>query len=53
MSKNTFSQGYKAGGVFMYNNFKTRMNEVEKNAENLPVRTDLKLNGSYQIQRVI
>lgn len=40
MSKNTFSQGYKAGGVFMYNNFKTRMNEVEKNAENLPVRTE-------------
>lgn len=24
----------------MYNNFTTRMNEVEKNAENLPVRTE-------------
>ena len=40
MSKNTFCQGYKAGGVFVYNNFTTRMNEVEKNAENLPVRTE-------------
>ena len=40
MSKNTFCQGYKAGGVFVYNNFTTRMNEIEKNAENLPVRTE-------------
>lgn len=40
MSKNTFCQGYKAGGVFVYNIFTTRMNEVEKNAENLPVRTE-------------
>lgn len=25
---------------FVYNNFTTRMNEIEKNAENLPVRTE-------------
>lgn len=40
MSKNPFCQGYKAGGVFVYNIFTTRMNEIEKNAENLPVRTE-------------
>lgn len=25
---------------FVYNNFTTRMNEIEKNAQNLPVRTE-------------
>ncbi len=40
MSKNPFCQGYKAGGVFVYNIFTTRMNEIEKNAENLSVRTE-------------
>lgn len=40
MSKNTFCQGYKAGGVFVYNDFSIRKNEIEKNAENLPVRTE-------------
>lgn len=43
MSKNTFCQGYKAGGVFVYNDYSIRKNEIEKNAENLPVRTETEL----------
>ena len=54
MSKNTFCQGYKAGGVFVYNIFTTRMNEIEKTAENLPVRTEPDLQAvSKQIKQEV